>query len=300
VPAEAGAEVRQRLEELLHYSEHVPVREAAANALGKIGSQESVGALVQALEDPAENVRWFAVEGLRKLGAVQAVPRLSQLVERDPSGRVREIAATTLGELGQPAGVPALRRALGDSNERVRQKAAAALMSLATDSFERMMVIAEAFRQEALYEEAQDVLTRAIDAYRDSPGMQDQVAEAYRKLAGIQQNQQDYASAAQTLQELDAYLGGDMQIRRRIVDDWLNGGDPSRAAAAIETWFADAGAQKSDELIELGLEAAERMFREGYAQEGTAVLTLVKGAVGETQEADLRNRIERLERRAAE
>ena len=114
--------VLNRLMELLDDEKHPAVRESAANALGKLGSAQAVGALIARLDDQEENVRWFAVESLRKLSAKNAVPKLTDLLLKDESSRVREVTAIALGDLGQPGAVPALRKALKDENERVRAK----------------------------------------------------------------------------------------------------------------------------------------------------------------------------------
>lgn len=298
VSEQMGEEVVARLEELLRTSPHAEVREAAANMLGKIGSEESVPALTAALDDEAANVRWFAIEGLRKLGAVEAMPRISQMLDEDEDPRVREIAATTLGELGQPGGVPALRRALRDPRERVRQKAAAALIMLARDSYERMMVIAGALREEGLHAEAREVLNRVIETYREKEGMHEQVVRAYRALGQVQRTQQDYAAAAQTYQQLDEFANGELETRRKVLTNWLDAGQPARAVAALEAWFAVPETPVGTDMLQVGLEAAERMFREGNEQEGGAVVELVAEAAGEEVPPDLQVRITRLQRRA--
>ncbi len=296
VRAEMGSEAVHRLEELLKHAD-ARVREAAANVLGRVGSQDCVPALMAALDDAEPNVRWFAVEGLRKLQATQAVPRVSQLLEADESARVREIAASTLGELGQPAGVPALRQALRDPNERVRQKAAAALKTLATGSYERMAVIAEAFQQQRLHAEAQEIWRRVIATYGSEAAMQNRVVEAHRSLAESQRAQGNYSAASTTWQELDDLLGGSIEVRRNAVRNWLEAGEPARTAAALERWLGTPEAPPS-ELIELALSAAERMFLEGHEEAGAQVLSLVDQAAGETMDGELKLRIERLERRS--
>jgi HEAT repeat protein len=294
VDSSMGAEVTTRLQDLLAESAFADVREAAANMLGKIGTQTCVPSLMAALDDPAENVRWFAVEGLRKLAAVQAVPRICEMLQKDRSARVREIAASTLGELGQPAGVPALRMALDDTNDRVRQKAVAALLALATEDYERMSVIADAFREKGLSAQAAQVLTNIIKTYRDDPQMKDRVAEAYKALAEVQREQTDYSAAAATYQALDAFMGGSPAARKDILSTWLQAGDPARAAAAVSAWFTAAGPAKDPALIDLGLDAAERLYAAGDQQEGAAVLQLVQQAAGPNPDPEVAARIKKL------
>ena len=294
-----GPEVPARLRDLLAQSPYAEVREAAAGMLGKIGSPDSTAALVAALDDPAENVRWFAVEGLRKLAAVQAVPRISEMLQKDRSPRVREVAASTLGELGQPAGVPALRAALDDPSERVRQKAVAALLALATDNYERMMVIAAAFHEKGLYGEARQVLGNAIKAYRADAGMKAQVADAFKALAQTEREQKDYPAAAGTYQELDAFLGGSAEVRKEVVSVWLEAADPAQVASAVEGWLAAPDAAKDRALLDVGLDAAERLYAAGNRQEGAAVTRLVQQAAGADAEPALAQRIQKLQQAGA-
>jgi HEAT repeat protein len=224
VDSSMGPEVTSRLQDLLATSTSADVREAAANMLGKISAQTSAPALMAALDDPAENVRWFAVEGLRKLGAVQAVPRICELLQKDPSARVREIAASTLGELGQPAGVPALRVALTDANDRVRQKATTALLALATGDYERMTVIAGAFRENNMDAQARQVLENIVKTYHDDQSMKARVADTYKTLAEVELEMKDYAAAAATYQVLDAFAGGSPDVRKALVGTYLQAG----------------------------------------------------------------------------
>ncbi len=299
VDAATGPDVPTRLQDLLSDSPSAEVREAAANMLGKIGSQTSAPLLMAALDDPAENVRWFAVEGLRKLGAVQAVPRICEMLQKDSSARVREIAASTLGELGQPAGVPALRMALDDANDRVRQKAMAALLALATGDYERMSVIADTFRDKGLDAQARQVLETIVKTYRDDPTMKDHVADSYKALAEVEVEMKDYPAATTTYQELDAFVGGSPEVRKALVGAYMQAGDPARVAAAVEGWFSAAGPVKDRALIDVGMDAAERLYAAGDQKEGSAVLQLVRQAAGPNADPDLAARIAKLKPPAA-
>jgi HEAT repeat protein len=291
--------MRDRLCELLRSSADAEVRAAAANVLGRIAAPDAQPVLLAALDDPEENVRWFAVEGLRKLTAIDAVPRIAELLEKDGSARVREIAASTLGELGRPAGVPALRVALGDQHERVRQKAVAALMLLASGSYERMVGIADAFREAGLNDKAQEVLGKAIATYRDTPEMSARVVLAYGSLAQLQEASNTPAAAAQTYAELDDFTGGAVGYRAAAVRNWLAAGDPARAVAAVERWFAAAGPEPGPEMIDLGLTAAEQMLEAGYAQEAASLLALMTEAAGPEPASEVQSRIARIRRRTA-
>ncbi len=297
----AGAEAVERLERLVTESRSEEVREAAANALGKVGSDKSVVVLTTALDDPAENVRWFAVEGLRKLHAVQAVPKMSEMLQTDASARVREITASTLGELGQPAGVPALKDALDDRNDRVREKAAAALLSLATGNCERMLVIASAFQEHNLYEPAEQVLTGVVEQYGNAPEMKGRLSKTYEQLAAVQKARNEFSAAAATYQKMDelsAGAGGSAAARRELVACCLQAGEAAPVVAAVEKWLAAAGPDRRAAVLDLALESAEKLQAGGHGREAGAVADLVGKAAGENPDEKLTARIEKLRRSA--
>src|SRR3954464_8567712 len=60
------------------------IRFSAANALGDIGSDNAVAPLVEALKDPAFNVRRCAALALGKIGDRAAAAPLRQLAANDP------------------------------------------------------------------------------------------------------------------------------------------------------------------------------------------------------------------------
>ncbi|HYU35205.1 MAG TPA: HEAT repeat domain-containing protein [Thermoanaerobaculia bacterium] len=106
---------RQTIEERLHGE---PARQAA----------DAVDALIARLPGRDWRAKDVAaeLERLRSDGGVEAV--IATL--GDPSGRVREKMAWTLGELGDPRGFDPLTAALGDPSGPVRQTAAWALERL--------------------------------------------------------------------------------------------------------------------------------------------------------------------------
>lgn len=99
------------------------VRQAAVEALGGVESPDAVRALIKALKDEDDNVRRYAVQSLMRLKAVKAAGELSKLLKEDTDVRVRLLAATALGELGDAAFTDVLFDALADP----ALKAAAAL-----------------------------------------------------------------------------------------------------------------------------------------------------------------------------
>jgi hypothetical protein len=292
-----GPDGVERLERLLSGSRSGEVREAAANALGKLGSQKSLPVLMAALDDPEENVRWFAVEGLHKLGAAQAVPRISEMLEKDASARVREIAADTLGDLGQPAGVPALLAALDDRSDRVREKAVSSLLDLATGSSDRMIVIAGGLSKKGLRDAAETVLTRVVEQYGNAEEMKSRLPDVYEQLAAVQKGQNEFSAAAGTYEKLDALTGGSPAVRRELVKCWIQGGEAARVPGVVEAWLAAAAPDRKAQVLDLGVDSAELLHSAGSAREAAALLELVTKVAGEQADEKLSSKIDRLRRR---
>ena len=114
------------------------VRGRAAEALGSIGSERAVDALLKALlEDQESYVRGRAAEALGSIGSERAVDALFKaLLETQESG-VRGSAAEALGSIGSERAVDALLKALLEDQESdVRGRAASALGSIAADKAE--------------------------------------------------------------------------------------------------------------------------------------------------------------------
>jgi HEAT repeat protein len=112
-----------------HMTSRYPrVREAAARALGAIGSQPelSLPALGQAIGDPRPFVRAAAAESLAAFpdNAAETVPQLANALS-DEYLDVRVAAATALGLLGEAAmpALPELNQLAHDPNLLIREMA---------------------------------------------------------------------------------------------------------------------------------------------------------------------------------
>jgi len=128
---EFGREVLQALVRAVQDPEP-KVRRAAVRSLWLWGRPEVVEALLYAIEDPDPHVRTEAATGLGICDAVEAVPRLRWLLTREWS--VAEPAIEALEFMKPPEAFDALSSALGSQNERVRLRAATALLVRGDDS----------------------------------------------------------------------------------------------------------------------------------------------------------------------
>ena len=107
------------------------VREKAAEFLGKIGSEVAISSLIQALEDPVQDVKMLAAEALSicQIGSESAVHSLIKALKKSNSN-IRWRAAYTLQFIGSEIAIPSLLNALEDSSWNVRYNAAQALCQI--------------------------------------------------------------------------------------------------------------------------------------------------------------------------
>jgi len=107
--------------EALSYGEDLHVRWDAAEALGQIGDARALEPLVAALKD----IRWAVASALKEIGEPAIVPLVAALEGAD--GDLRQVAAWTLGQMGDACAVKSLIVALKDKVGSVRRAAAGAL-----------------------------------------------------------------------------------------------------------------------------------------------------------------------------
>jgi len=77
-------------------------REAAARALGRIGSPRAVVPLIERLSDRSYNVREASIRALGALGDPRAVPYVAALARHDSHHEVRSAAGEVLRVLPEP------------------------------------------------------------------------------------------------------------------------------------------------------------------------------------------------------
>ena len=100
----------------------------AASLLGVTGDAAAVSGLITALGNRAVPVRIAAARALGRLGASGAVGYLVEVLEGDPDPEVREVTAEALGELGSASAVWALEKAQASEHVALAQKAERALL----------------------------------------------------------------------------------------------------------------------------------------------------------------------------
>jgi HEAT repeat protein len=108
-------------------------RSYMAIALSQARSHEALEALLEALDDPEEEVRIYALWSLGRSGHSEAAGRVETLLDQE-SPQMRKTAAYVLGALGSTQAVPALERVLNDPVEDVRWNAALALARVGSAS----------------------------------------------------------------------------------------------------------------------------------------------------------------------
>jgi HEAT repeat protein len=114
------------------------VRRDAARALGEIGDSRAVEPLVGALKDRQNAVCQAAGDALGKIGGTLAVKLLIASLY-DENHNVRQAAASALGEIGDSKAGEPLIATLTDTQRTVRRAAAAALVSIGSPAVDLLI-----------------------------------------------------------------------------------------------------------------------------------------------------------------
>lgn len=112
-------------------------RERALEAIGKIGpsATAAIPALRKALNDDLPYIRKLAAEALATMGSAALPVYLEEL--KNENGELRAIAAASIGKLNPAeckSAIPALIRALSDTDSAVRQRSETALERMGPDA----------------------------------------------------------------------------------------------------------------------------------------------------------------------
>jgi HEAT repeat protein len=113
-------------------------RSYMAMALARFDDPDAVRALVAALEDPSDDVRFYAIWSLGSMGAKDAAPAILPSLE-SPKKELRVNAAYVLGALGAREAAPELKNLVADPDDDVRWNAALALARLGDASGEGVL-----------------------------------------------------------------------------------------------------------------------------------------------------------------
>jgi HEAT repeat protein len=103
-------------------------------ALGRIGSDKAIDALISALNDENSDMRWSVVEALGRIGSDKAVDGLISVLNDEDSTVIIQRAAEALGQIGSDKAVDGLITALNDEDSFVRWRAAEALGEIGSPS----------------------------------------------------------------------------------------------------------------------------------------------------------------------
>jgi HEAT repeat protein len=107
---------------------HVPVRQAAIDVLGRIGTTAVLPALEYALDDESHEVRYVAVLALAKIGTPEVVPGLAKALS-DERVEIQVEAIEQLSRFGPPP-LATLLAALGRDDPNARVAAVRSLIGL--------------------------------------------------------------------------------------------------------------------------------------------------------------------------
>lgn len=97
-------------------------RMVAAAALGRVGDENALSALMDALTDPDPRVRVQAVRSCGLIGDTRCVPALADRLD-DPSMQVKRAATNALGSIGTTRALKALVPVARAEDESIRQMA---------------------------------------------------------------------------------------------------------------------------------------------------------------------------------
>ncbi len=168
----------------------MPVRLAAAVALGQMGNEKGIRFLIDQLKSSDEKIRAEAVEALRTIGKPATSLLVKAAQSKDPLQRWGAVAA--LGETGDPKAVPILLQALKDDDENVRAVACASLGKLRYEEAAPQLVRALADKSERVQAHAEWALEnigkKAIPAIMDEAKNMATKLRAFRLLGRLKAN----------------------------------------------------------------------------------------------------------------
>ena len=140
------------------------LRQAAVEALGRIGDSRALEPLLEVLQDREWKARWSAIYALGRIGDEQALPFLHRCLLEEEDTILRKSAAVTLGQLHRRESVAALSKGLSDEDWQVRWAAVYSLGQIADASVWPRLLEVLHDSQDTVRREAARVLGRLGDA----------------------------------------------------------------------------------------------------------------------------------------
>jgi HEAT repeat protein len=121
-----------------------PVREVAAELLGRLGGSEATDELVGVLaHDPDLQTRIAAAGALGRIGLPRSIDPLIAALSAEQPGALREAAAGALGTIGGEAAIAALDQALRGAEHGLARSCAEALVTCGGNAIARLELIAD-------------------------------------------------------------------------------------------------------------------------------------------------------------
>lgn len=247
--------------------EEMPVRLAAAVALGQMGNEQGIKFLIDQLKSSDEKVRAAAVEALRTIGKPATRLLIEAAQSKDSLQRWGAVAA--LGETGDPKAVPILLRALRDEDENVRAVAAASLGKLRYARAAPQLVRALADESERVQAHAEWALEnigeRAIPAIMDGAKRPTTRLRTFRLLGRLKARQ----AVSLLIEGLD-----DRKPEVRTIAAWALGeiGDQG-AISALQRALDDKEPEvRREAVVALGKLGAEEILRTHLTSERNPIV----------------------------
>jgi len=121
-----------------------PVRQVAAELLGRLGATEATDDLIHMVgADPDLQTRMAAAGALGRLGLPRAIEPLVAVLSPGEPAPLREIAASALGTIGGPAAIDALDETLRGAEHGLARRCAEALVGCGATATSRLELIAD-------------------------------------------------------------------------------------------------------------------------------------------------------------
>jgi HEAT repeat protein len=247
----------QGLTKALSYKNDAAIRQAAAKALGKIGSAQAIEPLIAVFKS-RDVLRKDAAEALVKIGAPAVESLIATLRDEDELVLVREDAARVLGKIGDVRAVEPLIAVLKEDDKFVRQAASRTLQEIGMPAVEPLIAALEG-REWQVQEGAAKALGKIGDARVVGPliAVLEKVPAPFVRKAVAQAL--GHLGDEQAVEPLITVLqSADKDVRRAAAEALEKiGWQPDRSEKGAIYWIAR---RQWDRCAELGAPAVEPLI----------------------------------------